>query len=320
MRAQQSVRPDSTYFHLAAAFTFVTIALGSMVCATDSSSSCPAWPVCYADRVGPQLQAGWLENPAIEFVHRAISFTALVLLAYAGWLGRHSHDRRLRVMPWVALVFAIGSAVFGMMIILFTLPLGLGLIDVGGALVAMTLITIAAEAASGRGAPAGAPRTRALAGGALGVLIVMHLSGIVVAGKTSNGTGSYTRCLSWPLWQVLELDRYDGLQVMRIGLAVLAAALVVAAVVTGLADPRLRGPAVSLGVLLAVELGLGLLIREQGLAVTQTNGINQTLAVAYSVTASALLWALGYLLGRTYAPPTEPTAEPTQPHDAHSAV
>ena len=93
-------------------FIAVTVALGGMVCATDSSSACPAWPVCYADQVGPVMQAGWLKNPVIEFVHRAISFAALVLLGVSGWMGRRYADPRARVFPWVALACAIGSAVF----------------------------------------------------------------------------------------------------------------------------------------------------------------------------------------------------------------
>ena len=35
---------------------FITVLLGGVVCATDSSSACPAWPVCYADQVGPDLR------------------------------------------------------------------------------------------------------------------------------------------------------------------------------------------------------------------------------------------------------------------------
>ncbi|GMA42335.1 COX15/CtaA family protein [Mobilicoccus caccae] len=110
-------------FRAAALFTFLTVAMGSMVAATDSSSACPAWPLCYADRVGPALQGGWLENPAIEFVHRVISGLCLILLGVAGWRGRRHRDVRLRVFPWIALAFAVGAAVFGMMTVLFTLPL-----------------------------------------------------------------------------------------------------------------------------------------------------------------------------------------------------
>ncbi len=287
--------------HLAAAFTWCTVALGSMVCATDSSSACPAWPVCYADQVGPNLQTGWGENPILEFVHRVIAFTALCLIAATAIKGRRHPDPRLRVLPWFALLGAVAAAVFGMMIILFHLPLLLGMLDLFGALTAMTLITISAEAASGRGGAAGNRPVRRLAWGALGTLVVMHLAGLVVAGKTqTEDFMSYTRCLGWPMWQVLEVDRYGGLQVARIGLAVIAAVLNIAIVTRGMRDPRLRAMSVVLAVLFVAEIVIGLVIRSEGLGVTQTNGVNQGLAVLYSVIAASLLWALGYLIGRAY--------------------
>ena len=306
--------PDPDRLHrrvlwFAAGFTFTTVALGSMVCATDSSSACPAWPVCYADQVAPGLQVGWLENPAIEFVHRVISSLCLILLAWASWLGRRTPDPRLRVLPPVALVLALGSAVFGMMIILFSLPLGLAVLDVGGATVAMLLITLAATAASAEPRRPVLPVAR-LGTAAFGTLLVMHLLGLLVAGRTPEGFASFTRCISWPLWQLIEPDRYPALQFVRMGLAALALGLIVAAVVIGIRQDRLRVPAVLLAVVTAAELGLGLLIRSQGLHLTQINGINLTLAVAYAVLAVTILWAVAHLTGR--AGPDAP-AEVTQP-------
>lgn len=295
----------------AAAATWTTIALGSMVCATDSSAACPAWPVCYPDRVGPALSPGLLENPVIEFVHRAISFAALVLLGYAGWLGRESRDRRVRVYPCIALGLAIASAVFGMMIILFTLPLALGLIDLGGALVALVLITVAAQSGSAR--TADVPRVRVPGLAAITTIITMHLLGIVVAGTTADGTGSFTRCIGWPLWQIVAVDRYDGLQVLRSGLGVVAGLLLVLVVARGWTRPGLRLPAALTGLLFATELALGLIIGSQGLDAGQTNGINQALAVAYAVVAVALLGALALLVGRTVpAAPGHDSAGPAR--------
>lgn len=286
-----------TVYRLAALFVFVTVLLGGMVCATDSSSACPAWPVCYGDRVGPELRPGWLENPVIEFVHRAISFAALVFLAWSGWLGRRSSDVRLRILPWIALVGALGAAVFGMMVILFTLPLGLAMLDLGLALVAMCLSAISASAFGTRRAEPRATRSQ-LIGITLGLLIVMHLLGSFVAGTTSAGTGSFTRCISWPLWQVLEIDSHPVLQVLRIVMAGLAGVLIVLIAAAGVRNPRIRTISVALLGMLAVELVLGAVILSQGLDITQTNGINLTVAVAYSAAAVAIMWLLAELLGR----------------------
>lgn len=315
MRANEATPTSNALLvHLAAAFTYCTIALGSMVCATDSSSACPAWPVCYADQVGPNLQSSLGENPMIEFVHRFIAFVTLCLIAATAVKFRRHRDARLRVLPWIALAGAVGSAVFGMMIILFHLPLLLGILDLFGALLAMTLITLAAEAASGRGASTGNPGVRTTAWATLGTLVVMHLAGLVVAGKTQTGDFmSYTRCLGWPMWQVLEVDRYSGLQLGRIVLAVGAAVLLIVTVVRGLRDPRMRRMSMVLAGLFVLELVVGLVIRAQGIGVTQTNGVNQGLAVLYSVTAASILWALGYVIGRSYPRPDPQDAPPARP-------
>ena len=293
----------------------VTVMLGGVVCATDSSSACPAWPVCYADRVGPAMQAGWLENPIIEFVHRAISFAALVLLGVAGWLGRRSPDARVRVLPWVALGCAIGSAVFGMMIILFTLPLGLGLLDLAFALIAMALITVSDQALRGERRPAPQPLLARLAAGTFALLVAMHLLGSIVAGTTAAGVQSYTRCLSWPLWQVHDIDRLPGLQVLRIVMAVAAIALI--ALIAALAARRaaVRVPAFVAAGLLGVELALGGLITVAGLAPTQTNGIDATIAVLYSAAAVGIMAALAQVLGAALPAAVDADRSSPVPHE-----
>lgn len=201
-----------------------------------------------------------------------------MLLGVSGWLGRRSADARLRVYPWVALACGIGSAVFGMMIILFTLPLALGLLDLAFALVAMALIAVT-DAALRR----------------------THLLGSIVAGTTTDGTGSFTRCLSWPLWELHDIDRFPALQVLRIVMAVAAIVVIVAMLATSARRPGLRAPAVLVTVALVVELGLGLVITVGGLAPTQTNGIDATIAVSYSAAAVLLMWAIAWVLGRTRA-------------------
>lgn len=292
---RRSLDATRDIFRAAALFTFLTVAMGSMVAATDSSSACPAWPLCYADRVGPALQGGWLENPAIEFVHRVISGLCLILLGVAGWRGRRHRDVRLRVFPWIALAFAVGAAVFGMMTVLFTLPLPLALVDVGGALVALLLITLGARALDDRPAAPSTHLTGRLAGAAFGVLVLVHLLGIVVAGRTTDGTSSFTRVIGWPVWQIVPIDGPVALQVARMVLVVVALVLIVGVALTGLRTPHLTIPSLALVTVTTLELCLGLLIGARGLGAGQTNGIGPGLAVLYAVTAVGILWALSHL-------------------------
>ena len=289
----------------AAALIFVTVLLGAMVCATDSSSSCPAWPACYPDKVAPGLRTGWLENPVIEFVHRAISFAALVLLAWSGVLGRRHADARVRVLPWLALACAVGSAVFGMMIILFTLPLALGLLDLAFAVVALLLSVVTAAALRPRPALPGARGTRSLAGVAFGVLLVMHLTGSAIAGVTDDGTGSFTRCLSWPLWAIVEVDGAAGPQAARMVLAGVAALLVLA-VGWRLWRAGERALAAVLVGSLAIEQALGIAIVAAGITAGQTNGIQATVAVSYSAFAVVILGAISLAVARSLPPARRP--------------
>ena len=51
--------------------------------------------------------------------------------------------------------------------------------------------------------------------------------------------------------------------------------------------------------LLVLELALGILITNAGLAPTQTNGIDATIAVTYSAVAVGIMWALAWVLGES---------------------
>ncbi|WP_231979381.1 COX15/CtaA family protein [Tessaracoccus coleopterorum] len=127
-----------------------------------------------------------------------------------------------------------------MMIILFTLPLALGLLDLLFALIAMALIAVTDAALRRKHPSSEAAAPRRLAGVTLILLFAMHLLGSIVAGTTTAGTGSFTRCLSWPLWELHDIDRFPALQMLRIAMAVMAIVLIAALVVLSARRPALR--------------------------------------------------------------------------------
>lgn len=92
-------------FAVTAVAITVTLALGSTVCATDASASCPNWPGCYVGRLTP-LDA---TQPWVEFIHRVIS-ASVGLFALAsvivGMVYRHA-DKLLAALPIVALLGAL---------------------------------------------------------------------------------------------------------------------------------------------------------------------------------------------------------------------
>lgn len=278
-------------YRLAAWFTFLTVLMGSAVCATESGAACPSWPGCYVGQVTPDTVSS-----GIEFGHRSIAFLALVLMGLAGWRGRRHPDPRVRWFPWAALAASVASAVFGMMVILFSLSKTLGVVDLGAALVALCLTTAAAvwlepgeRPTDDRGVLIG--RT---AWAAAAAIVVMHLLGIVVA-----TTGSFIRCLGWPVWRVADSDLLPEVQVVRIVLGVLAAGTLAVSIVRALGIPALRRTALLAGGLLAVELALGQVIAGQ---FSGTEPRQVGVAAIYSMLAVAILVVTALLAARAVRP------------------
>ena len=307
-----------TVFRLASLFTFLAVAMGAVVCATGSGASCPTWPGCRPDTIAPQ----WELSPVIEFTHRvgAIGAGPFVLAAAVLSLRLHRPVRWVRVMPWVALVGAVAAGVFGRMVVVGHLPTALGAVDLFSALTAMTVIgtstivlgrvpvrpdTDAAGPDDGGPSPhrlrptAGEPAVP-LAAASVVAVVALHVTGIFAA-----GTGSYTRCLGWPLWRTIGSDLHPWLQYTRLGLAGVAAALVVATAAVAVRSDRLRGWGVAVAALFAGELALGLVIR--------SGGLDQGVAAGYSVLAAALLWCLGLLGAVAWTLPARPPAGPDGP-------
>lgn len=276
-----------TLYRVAAVLTFAAVALGSLVCATDSSAACPNWPGCYVGQLMPRVAL----NPIIEFVHRVVAVSTGPALLAAALVGlRRRRDITVAVLPWVALAGAIAAGVFGMLAIRVGLTTAQGATDLGASLIAMIAMTTAAVAL------ARTPRTtyRTVTGtsawAAVGTLWLVHVTGVFAAGK-----GSLTRCVSCPVWRVVPIDGPVWLQGARMVLAVVAIAFVVVAVVTGVRTPRLRATAVVAAALLVIELGVGLVILARG--------TNPALSSVYALTMVCLLWTTTLLAGRaTFVP------------------
>ncbi|MDO4631933.1 MAG: cytochrome oxidase assembly protein [Corynebacterium sp.] len=256
---------------LATIITFGAVALGAVVCATDSSASCPNWPGCYVGQITP---AGDI-NPIIEFTHRVFSASTLPLLIVAGVVLRKHPSRRVRWLPWVAALGALGAAIFGMLIIKVGISAPAAMIDLWCALTALCGIVM--DTAMLR--PAGVEKQPPwVVYELLGGLFLMHGLGVIAAGK-----GSYTRCMGWPLWFMAEADKLPAVQVFRVVLAVILLA--------GLLWLGYRTKHLGLfGVLLGCELAIGVVIHMAGL-----NGVWGSL---YGVTAVAIVTAVAWVAGK----------------------
>ena len=294
-----------TVFRLAALFTFLAVAMGAVVCATGSGAACPTWPGCRPDQITPQ----WQLNPMIEFVHRVVAISAGPLVLAAAVMSRRlaGPNRWVRILPLVALAGALAAGVFGRMAVLSGLSTWLGAVDLFSALTAMTAMGVAAVMV---GAPASDFRlriaqwhpaqVRSLSAMSVVAVVAMHVTGIFVAAPMS-----YTRCLGWPLWQLIDTDLHPWLQVVRLGLGATGAAMVITTVVVAVRQDRLRRWGMVLATLFAAEMLLGLVIH--------AGGLSAGVAAAYSVLAVALLSCLGLLMAVAWAGHVVTGATPGQP-------
>lgn len=262
--------------------TGLTVALGSMVCALDASAACPNWPGCYT---GSVLPSGELP-PLLEFTHRVIAILTTPAILATALLGRRSRRWRLRLLPWISLGCALAAGTFGMMIIKFTLPMPLAVLDLSLSLVALAATTATAYAAF-RPSDDGARPLPLLAYATLGVLLVAHALGIVVAGD-----GEYVRCMSWPT--ELMPAGAGPLDMVRIGMFALT--------VIGLLAVAVLTIAVQCRVVPETWAALGSLVPVATLAAVMGGGAGPGFLAAFSVLAVIVVWLTAAAAARLSGP------------------
>ena len=282
-------------FRAAALFTLLAVVGGALVCATESGFECGNWPGCDADALLPSGPVNELlyRNPWIEMAHRSSAVLAGPLAVASALLAtrlRGVHPL-VKLLPWVTVAGAAVAGYVGRGIVLgVDFPAWVAAADLGSAILAMAAMVTAAVALE-RTPTAWLPsRAGRLAWAASGTLLVFHLVSLYAAGP-----GSYTRCMSWPVWELLSADTTGnlGLQSARFGLAAVAAGLTIAAVAVSRTPSGPRREAVAVGVLLGVVLVTGLVIRVSG---------TDALGVPYAIATVGLLCGLVLLAARASLP------------------
>jgi heme a synthase len=270
---------------VAAAVTTLLIALGGIVCATESGAGCPDWPGCYG-RLIPPPQV----NAVIEYTHRFVAALTTPLILAAAWVSW----RRTRTIRWlvrpllVAIPFLLAVIVFGAFAVLTGLYRPIAVLDLGSALITAALVLTAAVVAFTRHAdPTLADRFSVRSGLArlslvtLGATFVLYVSGILVAGR-----GSLTRCVGWPFWRLIPDDPAGWPQVVRLLLAAATALLITWLVVRTLrarpVSTAQRRTALVAGLAFLIEMVVGLIM--------QTSGSTMLWLMAY-VAAGTVLYA-----------------------------
>jgi heme o synthase len=203
------------------AATFVLVAVGGLVRATDSGLGCPDWPRCFGRLVPPAELHAWIEHS-----HRLVAAAVVVLvalLAVAAW--RTGQPRGVRWAAAAAVVVVLTQALIGAVVVWWRLDAESVTLHLGTALVLVALLELIAFRARW---PAGGRRpdrdrgfVRLVAVGA-GLIYLQMLVGSTVTGHDAG--------LAYPL-SVLLPDLGPGVARIQLAhrvLAVLVAALLVA--------------------------------------------------------------------------------------------
>ena len=133
----------------AAVATFVLIAVGGLVRATDSGLGCPDWPLCFGDWIPPADLHAWIEHShrliAAVFVGPLVGAVGLITV-----FSRRRRDRALLAASVVAGVLVIVQSLLGAAVVLRGLAAELVTAHLGMALTVLAAtIFIAERAANG---------------------------------------------------------------------------------------------------------------------------------------------------------------------------
>ena len=279
---------QSNLLIVAAIFTVLLIAMGGVLCVTQSIRNCPDWPGCFGS-IFPPLETG----PVLEYTHRVLAAVSGLLIISAAITGvvRNWRNRWISLPPLVAIGLLIVVSFFGAQVVLRGLAPGWAAVDVGSALLVVALMVSTATIASFRtNNPAHADRLvystpfSRLVLAATAVLYVVLVSGVLVAGK-----GSITGCLGWPIysWSLIQADGHLIGSLLRLVLSVAGFVIILIVLVSAWHDRKEHPSIFSIARWLSLTLVLEVIFQVLVLVL----GLQQPLLIIYTVAAAAL-WAL----------------------------
>ena len=245
--------------------TFALITIGGLVRATESGLGCPDWPLCHGQIIPP-----FEYHVLIEYSHRlTASVVGLLVVACTAlvWF-KHRESAGLKRLMAVAVVALIVQVILGGITVLTELPAPIVTAHLFAAETLFAMLIVAALTARPAATALQAARKHPYFNTVLAMAAVSMV--ILLTGTYIVGSGASAVCTSWPLctsdwlpnfglqWEhmahrliaglgglyiivaALKARRYKGQSRALAGMGMGAAALVVAQVLAGAANPWFR--------------------------------------------------------------------------------
>jgi cytochrome c oxidase assembly protein subunit 15 len=215
-----------------AIFTVLLIAMGGVLCMTQSIRDCPDWPGCFG-KVIPPAETG----PILEYTHRVLAALSGLLILSTAVVGLIRERRNLWISlpPLILIALLVEVSYFGAQVVLRGLSPGWAAVDVGSALLVVALMTATAAIASASRDYSSqvihlkykSPYSRLVVSATLVVYLIL-VSGVLVAGKNS-----VTGCLGWPIYsgQLAQMDAHNLGEVSRQMVSVIGMVLILCVLV-----------------------------------------------------------------------------------------
>ena len=246
----------------AAVATFVLIAVGGLVRATDSGLGCPDWPLCFGDWLPPAELHAWIEHShrliAAAFVGPLVGAVGLITV-----FSQRRRDRPLLAAAVVAGVLVIAQSLLGAAVVLEGLAAELVTAHLAMALSVLAAVIFIAERASNGPMPAAHARpslTRLVAFTAAAIFAQMLL-GSWVTGRGAGLAFGDVPLMDGALVPAISTET-QAIHAAHRAISVVVAALVAwtaLAIHRSTDAPFPRRLAVGLVALVALQIALGLL-------------------------------------------------------------
>lgn len=268
--------------------TTILIAMGGILCVTQSIRSCPDWPGCFG-KILPPMEV----SPMLEMTHRLVAGISGLLILAAAIAGaiRSRHLRWIMIPPILTCLLVVEVSYLGAQVVLRGISPGWAAVDLGSALLVPALLIASAVFANvynsnpSRSAKLTfrSPFSRLVLATTV-IIYAVLVSGVLVAGKNT-----ITSCLCWPVYSrlIFQVDLPGIGNATRLIFSVIGISLLVSVLVQALRTQRqhriIFRNALWVGAIFLIEMLL------QGLLLVFH--FNVFLQVAYTV-IMASFWAL----------------------------